>query len=100
MGFLDFIFGWKANPNISDLIAKGATILDVRSKAEFASGHAKGAINVPLHQLSGQLDRFKRDQVIVTCCASGMRSSNAQRIMNQAGFLHVYNGGSWQNMHS
>lgn len=98
MGFLDFIFGTSSKANIHELLNKGATILDVRSKPEFAGGHAKGAINIPLDQLPSQLGRFKKEQIIVTCCASGIRSGNAKKILNQAGFLNVHNGGSWQNV--
>ncbi len=98
MGFLDLIFGTSSKANINELLDKGATILDVRSKPEFAGGHAKGAINIPLDQLPSQLVRFKKEQVIVTCCASGIRSGNAKKILNQAGFPNVHNGGSWQNV--
>jgi rhodanese-related sulfurtransferase len=98
MGFLDMIFGTGAKVNIAELLKKGAIILDVRSKGEFAGGHAKGAINIPLDQLPSQLNRFKKEEVIITCCASGMRSGSAKRMMNQAGFTNVYNGGSWQNV--
>ena len=31
--------------DLAPLIKNGASIIDVRSKAEFATGHAKGAIN-------------------------------------------------------
>jgi rhodanese-related sulfurtransferase len=98
MGFLDLILGTSSKSNVSELLNKGATILDVRSKAEFAGGHAKGAINIPLDQLPSQLGSFKKDQVIITCCASGMRSASAKKMMNQAGFSNVHNGGSWQNV--
>lgn len=98
MGFLDLIFGTSAKVDVKEMLDKGATILDVRSKAEFAGGHAKGAINIPLDQLPSQLGRFKKEQVIITCCASGMRNGNAKRILNQAGFANVQNGGPWQNV--
>ncbi|MFM8911861.1 MAG: rhodanese-like domain-containing protein, partial [Flammeovirgaceae bacterium] len=67
MGFLDLIFGTSAKVDVKEMLDKGATILDVRSKAEFAGGHAKGAINIPLDQLPSQLGRFKKEQVIITC---------------------------------
>ncbi|MFM8832878.1 MAG: rhodanese-like domain-containing protein, partial [Cytophagales bacterium] len=91
-------FGRGAKVNIAELLENGATILDVRSKSEFAGGHAKGAINIPLDQLPSQLGGFKKEEVIITCCASGMRSGSAKRIMNQAGFKNVHNGGSWYNV--
>ncbi|MEY2707719.1 MAG: Rhodanese-like domain, partial [Bacteroidota bacterium] len=33
--------------DLKALAAQGATIIDVRSKAEYASGHIKGSINIP-----------------------------------------------------
>jgi len=36
--------------------------------------------------------------VIVTCCASGMRSRSAKAILLSNGYKHVYNGGSWHNL--
>lgn len=98
MGLLDLIFGNSSKRKIQELLDKGATIIDVRSKAEFAGGHAKGAINTPIDQLVSHIGRFKKDEVIITSCASGIRSRNAKKVLNQAGFVNVYNGGSWQNV--
>ena len=35
-----------------ELIKKGAQIIDVRSRGEYASGHVVGSINLPLSELS------------------------------------------------
>lgn len=93
------LFGMGPSVDFKELIAQGAVILDVRSPGEFSSGHARGAINVPLGKISGYAQKQKnKDQVIITCCASGMRSSNAKGILQENGFKNVYNGGPWSNV--
>ena len=39
-------------------------------------------------------DLKKKGKPVITCCASGMRSSSAASILKQAG-VEAYNGGSW-----
>ena len=81
--------------DFKDLSAKGATIIDVRSKAEYASGHIKGSINIPLDTLQNNLSKIKKNKPVITCCASGMRSASAKGILQNNGF-EVYNGGGWK----
>lgn len=44
------------------------TVLDVRPREEFASGHLPGAINVPLSELEARLSEFNPDQIVVAYC--------------------------------
>lgn len=79
----------------------GALIIDVRSKAEYAGGHIQGSKNIPLDTLEKQLGQFKdKNQVIITCCASGMRSGSAKRLLESKGYTNVYNGGGWASLNS
>lgn len=80
------------------LIAEGATIIDVRSAGEFASGHVKGSINIPLDQIGSQSDKLKKHKHIIVCCRSGNRSGQAKRILEAKGFANITNGGNWQNV--
>jgi rhodanese-related sulfurtransferase len=89
------LLGFGSKVDYAELIKRGAIILDVRSKSEFAGGHVKGSINIPLDTLSEQLAKLKKDKPVITCCASGMRSAGAKSILKQNGFTEVYNGGSW-----
>lgn len=99
MELLKNMLGLGPKVDYAELIKNGATVVDVRSRGEFAGGHAKGAVNIPVDQLNSNLGRFKsKDQVIITCCASGMRSSSAKQILKQAGFVNVHNAGPWQNV--
>ncbi len=77
------------------LVKEGAQIIDVRSPGEFASGHIKGSINIPLNTLESKLAEIKKDKPVITCCASGMRSASAKSILLSKGYKEVHNGGGW-----
>jgi rhodanese-related sulfurtransferase len=79
-------------------IAAGATVLDVRSEAEYARGAYRGALNVPLHALAGWLDRIPKDRPVVVYCASGTRSAVAARILRKAGYADVSNAGGLHHL--
>lgn len=87
--------------NYREMIDKGAIIVDVRSKGEYAGGHIKNSINIPVDQLSNNLSKLKdKNQYIVCCCASGMRSGTAKKILESNGYTAVFNGGSWRGLQS
>jgi len=94
----------KAEPltrqQLQELRQRGAVILDVRSPAEFAQGHPKGAKNIPLGQLPHRLEELDRTKPVLACCASGMRSGSACARLRKAGFKEVHNLGSWTNLQS
>ena len=84
--------------DLSQLIKDGATIIDVRSKGEFATGHVKRSINIPLEQIATSVDKLKSHSHIITCCRSGNRRGMAMRMLKSKGLKNVTNGGSWQNV--
>ncbi|MGB7785088.1 MAG: rhodanese-like domain-containing protein [Salinimicrobium sp.] len=72
-----------------------AKIVDVRSRGEFSGGHVAGSINIPLNELPDHVDELKElDKPLVLCCASGMRSAQAQHYLSREG-LDCHNAGSW-----
>jgi phage shock protein E len=90
------LLGLGPKTDFSALVQEGALILDVRSKGEYASGHIKGSINIPVDQLRNNLGKLKeKNRAIITCCASGMRSASAKGILSSNGYSRVHNGGSW-----
>ena len=95
MGLLSSLFGKKTD--YKALINEGALIFDVRTPQEFKSGHIKNATNIPLQSLAGSLNKLNKNQVIITCCASGMRSASAKSILKSQGFT-AYNGGGWMSL--
>lgn len=98
MGILSKLFGLGPKADIGQLINDGAVILDVRTAAEYASGHIKGSVNIPVDQLKSKMGSLKKDKTIVTCCASGMRSASAKGILKANGFAEVHNGGGWMSL--
>jgi rhodanese-related sulfurtransferase len=94
--FLKSLFGEK--PNLGELIAGGAVIVDVRTKNEFQAGHLKNSINIPLDRLPDNIKKLNREKAIITCCASGARSGAARRYLKSKGFERVYNGGPWTSL--
>lgn len=83
---------------LKEHIAAGATILDVRSPAEFRSGAYPGALNIPLGELGRRLGEISQDRPVVIYCASGARSTAAAQVLKQAGLAQVFNAGGLGHM--
>jgi rhodanese-related sulfurtransferase len=99
LGAIKKMFGLgKPAVNFSQLLKNGAIIIDVRSKGEFSSGAIKGAKNIPLDTLLNSIGKIDKSTTIITCCASGMRSGSAKKLLKSNGFNQVYNGGSWMTL--
>lgn len=83
--------------DLTEVVERGAIVLDVRTPGEYASGHGKPSKNIPLDQLGSKIETIKKwNKPIITCCASGMRSGSAASILSNNG-IEAYNGGPWQS---
>jgi len=78
------------------LVAAGAVLLDVRTKAEFAVARLQGAKNIPISELKSRLSELEpyHDSGIVVHCLSGGRSARAKQILQHAGFKQVIDIGT------
>jgi rhodanese-related sulfurtransferase len=76
----------------------GATLVDVRSAAEFAGANASGTVNIPLPELGRRLGEIPRSAPVVLCCASGTRSAMARMMLRKNGYQRVYNIGTWSKL--
>jgi len=56
---------------------EAALLVDVRDPKEFAAGHLKGAINIPINDLEKKLDTLPTDKPVIFLCATGARSGEA-----------------------
>ncbi|HFD2028702.1 TPA: rhodanese-like domain-containing protein [Clostridium perfringens] len=66
-------------------------ILDVRNEDEFAEGHLKNAIQIPVNELKENLsdiEKFK-DELVLVYCRSGKRSAEAMDILKENGFKNL-----------
>jgi phage shock protein E len=93
---LKILLGLGPEVNYEQLVKEGALILDVRTKEEYKVDHIPASLNISVDQLKHHLDRLpEKEKVIITCCASGLRSRAAKNILQSIGYKHVYNGGSF-----
>lgn len=98
MGILDFLGFGNKSKQIAEFIQKDAIIIDVRTYEEFASGHIKNSKNIPLQVIDTKINEIKQlNKPVIVCCRSGMRSAQANGILNRNG-IECMNGGGWQSL--
>ncbi|MDD2798154.1 MAG: FAD-dependent oxidoreductase [Bacteroidales bacterium] len=74
-------------------------VVDVRTPQEYAGGAYKGAVNIPLDDLTRRLDELgSKTRDITVYCASGARSAYAERVLLNLGYTNVKNGGGIMQM--
>ena len=95
MNIFQSIFGNSSKVDLKSLVDDGAFLVDVRTPGEFAGGHVKGSVNIPLDMLPAQLDAFRNKKHIIVFCRSGSRSAQAKTFLEQQGIQDVTNGGAW-----
>jgi len=72
------------------LVESGATLLDVRTAAEFEAVHLEGARNIPVQELDRRMGELgSRDRPVLVYCRSGHRSARAAAMLREAGFVQV-----------
>lgn len=69
----------------------GATFVDVRTDSEWAGGHVRQAIHIPVKQLdeAAAAKLPDHDQPIVTYCAAGPRAAKGAVILRHLGYKNV-----------
>lgn len=78
-------------------LQQGAVVVDVRSNAEFQSGHLRDALHIPLNELEPLIARRVNDKtrVLLIHCQSGLRSKTARRKLIRLGYTRAFNLGSY-----
>ena len=66
-------------------------LIDVRRPAEYAAGHAPGAVSVQLAELDRRIEELDAERPTAVICQSGYRSSAATGILARHGFTDVAN---------
>ncbi|MGE5391813.1 MAG: FAD-dependent oxidoreductase [Deltaproteobacteria bacterium] len=81
-GNVDVVYWWQ----VADRMARGSVLIDVRTPAETAAGMVPGAINIPVDNIRGDLEKIPRGRELMVYCRVGQRSYIASRILKQHGF--------------
>lgn len=78
------------------MIAKGALLLDVRSREEYQARHVENAVNVPVTDLEKGIAKMVRDKnrQIVVYCNTGSRSRQAVEKLIDLGYARTYDVGN------
>jgi len=87
--------GGKVSADEFEKLLKDQTnpqLLDVRTADEFAGGHLKGAVNVPVNDPSFEqvASKLNKKKPVYVYCLSGGRSSSAASYLRNNGFTTVY----------
>ncbi|WP_459610885.1 FAD-dependent oxidoreductase [Corynebacterium urogenitale] len=89
---------------LDERIAAGnATVIDVRTAAEYAAGNIPGAINLPLDEVRERAEEIPDGELVIHCQV-GLRGHVAERLFAELGHADVLNltGGyrTWKDAHS
>lgn len=79
---------------------KNVAFIDVRSEDEYKSGHARGAMNIPLETVRNSISKLTAYDEVYVICRSGGRSAAAVSELIPAGItaLNVTGGTlAWQD---
>ena len=69
-------------------------IIDVREDYELEeTGTIKGAIHIPMNEVTNRLNEITKEREIYILCRSGVRSYNVAKYLNQLGYEAINLGG-------
>lgn len=77
----------------------GAVLVDVREEADYTARHIKGAVHIPLAELSEKLPLLVPDRAtpVIFYCTKGMRSQTAVEQAKAMEYAYVYTLGAMDN---
>ena len=70
---------------ILDQDGDAAVLVDVRRPDEWITGHAQGAIHIPIDDLLDRMDELPQDKKLLFICAAGVRSGLACEVAASVG---------------
>lgn len=86
---------------LKEIVKHTATqFVDVRTVAEFNTGHINGAVNIPLQDFAQRYNEINElgKTPVVFYCRSGNRSGQAVAYLQQMGIENIYNGGALEEV--
>ena len=95
MSFFDLFKQPDVNRGVKEFQStSGAVLLDVRTPAEYRSGHIPGSKNIPLQAIDKVASVAEnKDTALYVYCQSGARSRQAAGLLKQMGYTNVNNIG-------
>jgi phage shock protein E len=79
------------------LTSMSMTVIDVRTEAEWNTGHLEGALHIEWQDVLKISSDVDKDEEIFLYCRSGNRSGKATKILLDAGYVNAKNAGSILN---
>lgn len=74
-------------------------LIDVREPYELAEVAVEGAENIPMGEISGEIEKLRgMEGNIVVFCRSGGRSASVAQFLKQNGLTNVVDGGGFPNV--
>ena len=70
----------------AELLAQGATVVDVRETYEREAGYVEGTRHIELERLASAAPTIDRDRPVVFYCRAGVRSAMAASAFRSAGY--------------
>jgi len=95
-----FVRGAIAPNEARDLLARGAVLVDVMSREEYAENHVRGAVNWPYKEIASLADRGQvppalRGRQLVLICPAGQTTAVAESKLHRLGLTdtrHICGG--------
>ena len=91
---IDMIIDVEADELAMDIpFDQSLVVVDVRRPTEFADGHVKDAVNLPLNDMTdaASMANFEEEQNIYVHCAGGYRSVIAASLLKRQGIHNLRN---------
>lgn len=83
------MLSWVTAAQAKEMVANGATLIDVRLDSEFKNTGIEGAINIPLFMLRLKADSLDPQKQYILYCDTGRRSSAGAFLLSERG-LQAY----------
>ena len=74
---------------------KAPVVIDVRSAAEFATGHIPGAVNIPVDEVAARISEVEAPNGVALYCMIGPRARKGEAALLASGYesvLHIEGG--------
>lgn len=85
---------WITAQNALEMLAEGATLIDVREPEEFARQSIQGCFNIPVTKIRKNIHKLNLNSTIITCSNLGSRCASAAFTLATLGYdVYALQGG-------